>query len=141
MKPHLRAKRQDALDRLLADALRIHNETGLTLQEQAWWLLYQVARTDAYESARHELMAGSDEDKTVAAKHNASLELDEQHSAESDESGGAFVDHHFDRIAAMGRRYDPGFTKPILKQYNGDIDRFDVLPVPEYAKPKGRKRR
>jgi hypothetical protein len=103
-----------AMDRVLAAAKAECTEM-LRIVDFANWLLYACARDDARATAWDMLKEGDPEERRRAHKHTVKNELLEMEDVAYDDGADAAIQDLRDQ-AALGKRLDPGFNKPILEQ-------------------------
>lgn len=103
-----------AMDRVLA-AARAECTDMLRIVDFANWLLYVCSRDDARATAWDMLREGDPEERRRAQKHTVKDELLEMEDVAYDDGAEAAIEDLRDQ-AALGKRLDPGFDKPILEQ-------------------------
>lgn len=103
-----------AMDRVLA-AVKAECTDMLRVADFANWLLYVCARDDARATAWDMLKEGDPEERLQAHKHTVKDELLEMEDVAYDDGAEAAIGNLRDQ-AALGKRLDPGFDKPILEQ-------------------------
>lgn len=103
-----------AMDRVFA-AAKAECTDMLRIADFANWLLYVCSRDDARATAWDLLKNGDPEERKEAHKHTVKDELLEMEDVAYDDGAEAAIEDLRDQ-AALGKRLDPGFDKPILEQ-------------------------
>ena len=111
-----KAAARQALANVLAAAKAASNpETGLCLYDCVVWLLYVCCRADARSMAMDsEDSQISKEERKELLRHTARDEIIDSIDCINDDRDAAISLHQ--DAGAIGKMFDPGYAKPILKQ-------------------------